>query len=166
MQDNDFHTVRGYQLLLKDDKLLTPAMEDYLEMVYRNIQEEGYMRINTLSEMLNVKPSSATKMVQKLTELELLDYKKYGIIFLTERGKKYGRFLLKRHNTIEKFLRCIGTRNNLLTETELIEHHISSNTLKNIELLTKFFDAYPEIIIEFEKFKKEYSSAGDSILPE
>jgi Mn-dependent DtxR family transcriptional regulator len=167
MHDKNFHTVRGYQLLSKDDKLLTPAMEDYLEMIYRNIQEEGYMRINTLSEMLNVKPSSATKMVQKLTELELLDYKKYGIIFLTERGKEYGQFLLSRHNTIERFLKSIGTTSDdLLTETELIEHNISSNTLKNIELLTRFFDTHPEVIDEFKKFKKEVNSEDCSLLTE
>lgn len=166
MQQNDFHTVRGYQLLAQEDKLLTPAMEDYLEMIYRNIQEAGYMRINILSEMLHVKPSSATKMVQKLTELALLDYKKYGIIFLTELGKKIGEFLLNRHNTIEKFLRCIGTGDNLLTETELIEHNISSNTLKNIDLLTRFLDMHPEIICEFERFKRECSSTGEPILHE
>jgi len=167
MQENGFHTVRGYQLLSKDEKLLTPAMEDYLEMIYRNIKEEGYMRINTLSELLNVKPSSATKMVQKLTELGLLDYKKYGIIFLTMRGKRYGRFLLNRHNIIERFLKCIGTTSgDLLTETELIEHHISINTLKNIELLSRFFDAHPEIINEFEKFKMECCSDGEPDLLE
>lgn len=166
MQHDDFHTVRGYQLLAQEDKLLTPGMEDYLEMIYRNIQEEGYMRINTLSEMLHVKPSSATKMVQKLTELALLDYKKYGIIFLTERGKEIGRFLLHRHNTIEKFLKCIGTGGNLLTETELIEHNISSNTLDNIDLLTRFLDMHPEIIHEFERFKNGFSSVGDPIVRE
>ncbi len=166
MQYNDFHTVRGYQLLTQEDKLLTSAMEDYLEMIYRNVQEEGYMRINTLAEMLNVKPSSATKMVQKLTELALVDYKKYGIIFLTERGKKYGKFLLDRHNIIEKFLKSIGISDNLLIETELIEHNISANTLKNIDQLTKFFETHPAIIKEFEKFKKEGCSTDDYILSE
>jgi len=53
---NGFHTVRGYQLLNQENKLLTPGMEDYLEMIYRNIQTEGYMRINILSRLLNVKP--------------------------------------------------------------------------------------------------------------
>lgn len=152
MQNNDFHTVRGYQLLNQEEKLLTPAMEDYLEMIYRNIRDEGYMRINTLSEMLNVKPSSATKMVQKLTELKLLDYKKYGIIFLTESGKKVGTFLLDRHNTIEKFLRTLGITDDLLTETELIEHNISANTLKRIGQLNGFFEMHPEIVKNFESF--------------
>jgi Mn-dependent DtxR family transcriptional regulator len=167
MQYNDFHTVRGYQLLAQENKLLTPAMEDYLEMIYRRIGwDEGYMRINTLSELLNVKPSSATKMVQKLAELGLVDYKKYGIIFLTENGKKYGKFLLERHNIIENFLKKIGISDNLLVETELIEHNISVNTLKSIDMLTKFIELHPEFVEEFEKFKKENCSYEDSILPE
>ena len=84
MDDNKkFHTVRGYQILDQNKKLLTSGMEDYLEMIYRNSLVDGYMRINTLSELLNVQASSTTKMVQKLTTLGLLDYKKYGIIFLT-----------------------------------------------------------------------------------
>lgn len=154
MKKNDFHTVRGYQLLTQDDKLLTSAMEDYLEMIYRNIRKDGYMRINTLAELLNVKPSSATKMVQKLTQLELLDYQKYGIILLTKQGEKYGKFLLTRHNIIEKFLRILGISDNLLVETELIEHNISANTLRNINQLNHFLEKNPEIVEEFEKFKE------------
>jgi len=153
MQKDEFHTVRGYQLLKQEKKLLSTAMEDYLEMIYRNIQEDGYMRINKLSELLNVKPSSATKMVQKLTELGFLNYKKYGIIFLTENGKKYGKFLLKRHNIIEKFLKSIGISENLLRETELIEHNVSDNTLKSINKLNIYLEMHPEVIKEFEKFK-------------
>lgn len=158
MYSNDFHTVRGYQLLAQEDKLLTSAMEDYLEMIYRNIQKDGYMRIKTLAKLLNVRPSSATKMVQKLTELELLSYEKYGIISLTENGKKYGKFLLNRHNIIENFLKTIGTSDNLLTETELIEHNISVSTLNNIHQLNRFFETHPEILEKFIKFKAENSA--------
>lgn len=166
MQHNEFHTVRGYQLLKQEEKLLTSAMEDYLEMIYRNIQKERYMRINTLSELLNVKPSSATKMVQKLTELGLLDYKKYGIIFLTESGRELGKFLLERHNIIEKFLESMGIDENLLIETELIEHNVSANTLKSIDQLNKFFEAHPEVLKEFEKFKAAGYSAEDPLATE
>lgn len=155
MQNNrEFHTVRGYQLIDREEKMISPAMEDYLEMIYRNSLEEGYMRINTLSDLLNVKPSSATKMVQKLTELGMLDYKKYGIIFLTDKGKELGEFLLNRHNIIEKFLKSIGISENILVETELIEHNISVNTLYNIDLLNKFLETNPDIIDEFMKFKE------------
>lgn len=148
-----FHTVRGYQLLTQNKKLLTSAMEDYLEMIFRNSLEEGYMRINTLSERLNVQASSTTKMVQKLTNLGLLDYKKYGIIFLTENGKEIGKYLLHRHAIIETFLKQLGVEDSILVETELIEHNISASTLEKIDLLNKFFDANPDLILKFEYFK-------------
>lgn len=82
-ETSKFHTVRGYQLLMQNKNLLTSSMEDYLEMIYRNSLTEGYVRINTISELLNVAAPSATKMVQKLSKLGLLQYKKYGIILLT-----------------------------------------------------------------------------------
>jgi len=152
MKHNGFHTVRGYELLNQNKNQLTSAMEDYLEMIYRNIGQEGYMRINTLSELLNVKPSSATRMVQKLKELGLICYEKYGIIFLTDDGKEYGRFLLERHNVVEEFLKSLGIKENLLTETELVEHNISKNTMERIKKLNRILEAYPEITGEFETF--------------
>lgn len=154
-KSKEFHTVRGYQLLAQEKKLLTSAMEDYLEMIYRNVLFEGYMRINNLSQLLNVKPSSATKMVQKLAKLGLLKYEKYGVILMTDKGSDLGAFLLKRHDTIEKFLKNIGIRDNILVETELIEHNVSFDTLKCIEMLNAFFSTHKDFIDEFEEFKKQ-----------
>lgn len=153
MDDNSFHTVRGYQLLEQNKKLLTSAMEDYLEMICRNSLNGGYLRINRLAGLLNVKASSASKMVQKLGILGLLKYEKYGIIILTENGIKIGEFLLCRHNIIEEFLKMIGINENLLVETELIEHNISLNTLNNIQMLNKFIEKNPQIKSMFEEFK-------------
>lgn len=153
-----FYTVRGYEHLEQNKKLLTSSMEDYLEMIYRNSLKEGYMRINTLSELLNVKASSTTKMVQKLTSLGMLNYQKYGIISLTEKGKDVGKYLLDRHETIEKFLRFIGIDGNILQETELIEHNITPETLLKFNLLTMFFDKYPEISKKFEEYKAAFNN--------
>ena len=147
-----FHTVRGYQLLEQNKKLLTSAMEDYLEMIYRNSLVGGYMRINTLSELLNVQAPSATKMVQRLSSIGLLDYKKYGIIFLTENGREIGEFLLKRHSIVESFLRNLGVEENILLETELIEHSISAGTLEKIDFLNKVFDTCPELHKKLKEF--------------
>ncbi len=153
-----FHTVRGYQLLEQNKKLLTPAMEDYLEMIFRNSLVEGYMRINTLSELLNVAAPSATKMVQKLNALGLLEYKKYGIVFLTQNGREIGEFLLQRHNIIEMFLKNLGDSESLLVETELIEHNISVATLNKINVFNRFLEQNPDIIHKYEQF------ATDSVL--
>lgn len=157
MEDNSqFHTVRGYQLLEKNDKYMTSAMEDYLEMIYRNSLTEGYMRINTLSELLNVAAPSATKMVQKLSHLGFLNYKKYGIIFLTELGNEVGRSLLQRHEIIQIFLKNMGVEQDLLLETELIEHNISAATLNKINLYNQFLDQNPAIRDGYYQFLKQH----------
>lgn len=160
MNDNkEFRTVRGYQLIEQEKRLLTSAMEDYLEMIYRNSLTAGYLRIHTLSELLNVHPSSSTKMVQKLTRLGMLDYQKYGIIFLTDKGRQIGEYLYNRHTIIETFLQSIGISENILVETELIEHYISPKTLNNIDLLNQFLQQNPDFAQRFEKFKEVHKEA-------
>lgn len=152
-EEKEFHTVRGYQLLEQNKGLLTSAMEDYLEMIYRNSLQDCYLRINKLAELLNVKASSASKMVQKLGELGFIDYEKYGIVILTESGKELGKFLLGRHGIIEDFLRFLEC-DDVLVQTELIEHNINTHTLKNIKILNDFFISNQEIVDKFKKYKK------------
>jgi len=153
--ENKFHTVRGYQLLEQNKKILTSAMEDYLEMIYRLSLTDGYVRINSLSELLNVQASSATKMVQKLSDLGMVDYKKYGVISLTETGNEIGRFLLQRHHIVESFLKLLGVSHSLLIETELMEHTLSIDTLNRLHVMTKLFEKYPEMKIEYENLLQQ-----------
>lgn len=156
-EDNGgFHTYRGYELLRQEKIQLSPSMEDYLEMIYRTCKKQGYIRMTNLAQQLNVQASSATKTVQKLTEMGLLIYEKYGIIQLTEKGRKIGDFLLKRHRIVERFLKNIGVRDNILRQTEMIEHHLSVDTVSNIDILNKFFKAYPEIHKQFLKFQQNF----------
>jgi Iron dependent repressor, metal binding and dimerisation domain./Iron dependent repressor, N-terminal DNA binding domain. len=113
----DFYTFSEY--MKKDDDTLTASMEDYLEMIYRLSDESGFTRIHELSDALNVQPPSATKMVQKLAELKLIKYEKYGVIMLEEKGKQLGKALIKRHNIIFDFLNILGvSETEILTETE------------------------------------------------
>jgi len=154
-ETSKFHTVRGYELLQQENKPLTSAMEDYLEMIYRNSLDTGLLRSNTLSGLLNVHPSSVTKMLQKLSRLGYVDYQKYGIIFLTEKGREVGKFLYGRHQIVERFLRMIGNNETPLVETELIEHHISPETLINLDLLTVFLLEQPDFVQKFYVFRTQ-----------
>ena len=153
MGGKGFHTVRGYEILEKKNEALSHSMEDYLEMIYRAVAREGYIRINTLAEDLNVKAPSATRMVQKLGLLGLLRYERYGIVRLTSQGEKLGKFLLERHNTIEKFLTNIGVEENLLINVELIEHNVTNNALHKIEVLNRFISEYPDIHTKLQQYR-------------
>lgn len=65
----------------------TPSMEDYLERIYKLIDEKGYARVSDIAEGLEVHPSSVTKMIQKLDKDEYLIYEKYRGLVLTSKGK-------------------------------------------------------------------------------
>jgi len=146
--NNSFRTVRGYQLANRDKSRLTPALEDYLEMAYRLCVEKDYARIVQLSALLNVKPSSASKMISKLAEAGYLKYDRYEIIQLTEKGRAAGKFLLKRHKTVEAFLAVIGS-GNPLEETELIKHTLSLATVADLDIFNQFFAENPDIAEKF-----------------
>ncbi|MDK2966238.1 iron dependent repressor, metal binding and dimerization domain protein [Lacrimispora amygdalina] len=149
--ENEFHTVRGYQLIKQNESRLTPALEDYLEMTYRLCLEEDYTRINKLSEKLNVRPPSASKMVSKLVELDFLKYNNLDNILLTTEGRITGAYLLERHNIIESFFTLVGSAN-ALEETELVEHTLASDTVLRIKSLLEFFTQNPSVNQKFKTF--------------
>ena len=68
----DFYTQKGYQM--RSQHALTGAMEDYLEMICRQAEADGCARIGLLAEGLNVRPSSASKMVYQLRTLGLVAF--------------------------------------------------------------------------------------------
>ena len=93
-------------------------------------------------------------MVNKLAEMGYLIYEKYGVIQLTDRGDTIGRYLLKRHEVIEDFLRVIGVQENVLEQTEKIEHNITENTLERIEVFLKFINEHKNFLDKLDKFEE------------
>ncbi|WP_373897182.1 metal-dependent transcriptional regulator [Haloimpatiens sp. FM7315] len=151
MDKEEFFTFRQY--MQKDGDALTASAEDYLEMIYRLSIIKNYTRMGDLAEALNVQTPSATKMVQKLSDLNLVKYEKYGVISLHEKGKKIGKFLLDRHNTIDRFLSILEV-SEVLEETEKIEHTIDEDTLWAMKDLVKFFDENKDIMNKFKNSRQ------------
>lgn len=130
-------------------------MEDYLEMIFRLSQDTGFIRIHALSDALSVQPPSATKMVQKLHELGLLKYEKYGYLMLEPRGREIGAALLRRHNIIESLLKLLGVPSGMvLAETEKAEHTLSDDTVRYIETYLGFVSRNPDIAERYDAFRE------------
>jgi Mn-dependent DtxR family transcriptional regulator len=153
MSEGDFFTFSEY--MKKEEDSLTASMEDYLEMIYRLSMQIGFTRIHDLASALNVQPPSATKMVQKLSEMKFIDYERYGIIILTNEGKEKGTFLMHRHNVVEGFFKILGVSEGLLEQTEKIEHTISNATLEYMKDFIAFIQMNPDVISRFDSFRQE-----------
>lgn len=130
-----FYTLKGYQK--NNEAELTSSMEDYLEMIFRLHLTNDEIRIADVSKMLHVQPSSTTKMVQALSNLGYLDSKKYGYIFLSEKGTEKGKYLLYRHDVLNKFLCVVNHSKSELEQAEKIEHFLNEKTVRNLDVLTK-----------------------------
>lgn len=152
MDKEEFFTFREY--MNKDQNKLSACEEDYVEMIYRLCEKNnGFTRVIDIANALNVKPPSVTKMIKKLDVKGYLKYRKYGIVELHERGICVGKELLFRHNTVESFLFLLNIKDDILEETEKIEHTVSAETLLAIRKLVQFFDENPECKKKYFEFE-------------
>lgn len=132
---SEFYTLKGYQL--NDHTQITPAMEDYLEMICRMVKKQDVVRIKDLANSLNVKPSSASKMANQLKNFGLVSFERYGYIKPTTKGLKRGDYLLYRHDVLNAFLCFINQSKDETEQVEKIEHFLDKNTIRNIEKFLK-----------------------------
>lgn len=152
MDNNDFYTFHEY--MKKDESQLTASMEDYIEMIFRLSAANGFTRISELSQSLNIQPSSATRMVQRLAELGFVKYEKYGFLMLSENGRQKGASLMQRHAILEKFMRIVGLKDSeVLTETEKIEHMLSGDAAACFESMVSFMTDNPDVAERYAAYR-------------
>jgi|WetSurMetagenome_2_1015567.scaffolds.fasta_scaffold08675_4 DtxR family transcriptional regulator, Mn-dependent transcriptional regulator len=84
--------------------VLSESLQDYLEVVYWLVQQNRVARITEIAAMLNVGKPSATGAIQALAEKGLVHYDPYRFITLTEKGQAQGRYLVRRHGVLKRFL--------------------------------------------------------------
>ena len=141
MAEKEFLTDSGYAGEVRKHGGMTPAAEDYLEMICRlaKSSEDGQaeslrpVRIGELAEELHVAPSSASRMVQTMALRGFLDFKRYGFITLTAAGQEMGDYLMRRHRVVQEFLEWLRGEGDCFEEAERIEHHLSRKTVEAME---------------------------------
>jgi Mn-dependent DtxR family transcriptional regulator len=126
-------------------------VEDYLEVVYNLIQEKGYARSSDIAERLDIKSPSVTRMLQRLSGMELIVYERYRGLTLTDKGKEMARFIQQKHATIIKFLQILGIEEKTAKlDAEGIEHHVHKVTINRIEHFVNFVSKHPSWFKTFE----------------
>lgn len=131
--NEEFYTLTAY---IHNHSLISYAMEDYLEMIYRLLNNKINITITLLSSKLHIKKSSCSKMISKLKSLNLVKMNN-NYIFLSSNGLYIGEFLYERHCILEEFFKNLNKNNFKLEQVEKIEHFIDSTTLQNINKLNK-----------------------------
>lgn len=84
---------------------MTLSEENYLKTIYHIIASSGVeVSTNAIAEKMETKASSVTDMLKKLAEKELIVYKKYQGVFLTDKGKLSAKMIVRKHRLWEVFL--------------------------------------------------------------
>jgi DtxR family Mn-dependent transcriptional regulator len=124
--------------------MLSPSLEDYLEELYRFSLSNDIVRVTDISRKLNVSLPSVSKALRKLKAGQYINYQRYGIINLTDKGRKTGNFLVERNKILQEFLTLICAECDIAAEAEAMEHYLSKETIKSIQLLVTFMQEYTE----------------------
>ncbi|WP_200978858.1 metal-dependent transcriptional regulator [Echinicola sp. 20G] len=84
---------------------LTYAEENYLKAIY-HLSDGGKHNVSTndLSKEMKTKPASVSDMLRKLSDKEVINYRKYYGVTITEEGKKSALQIIRKHRLWEVFL--------------------------------------------------------------
>lgn len=85
--------------------MFTRSEENYLKAIFHleTISGDG-ISTNAIANKLDTKASSVTDMVKKLAEKDVLIYKKYQGVSLTDLGKEIAAGVIRKHRLWEVFL--------------------------------------------------------------
>ncbi len=84
---------------------MTFSEENYLKAIYHLTNlSDSEVSTNAIAEMMETKASSVTDMLKKLSEKDLVNYKKYQGVSLTEKGNLMAKMIVRKHRLWEVFL--------------------------------------------------------------
>lgn len=110
---------------------LTPAVEDYLKVIYDLTCQQERASTREIAERMGVAPASVTGMIQRLAggDAPLLEYKKHRGVALTREGKRAALEIIRHHRLLETFLhQTLGySWDEVHAEADRLEHVISED---------------------------------------
>ena len=84
---------------------MTLSEENYLKAIYHlTTATDTEVSTNAIAETMETKASSVTDMLKKLAEKDLVNYKKYQGVSLTDKGMLCAKMIVRKHRLWEVFL--------------------------------------------------------------
>lgn len=85
--------------------LTTSAEENYLKAIFKIAEKEsGAVLTNALAAAMGTSAASATDMLKRLSDKQLVAYEKYHGVTLTKEGSQLATALIRKHRLWEVFL--------------------------------------------------------------
>jgi len=141
--------------------MLGGRAEDYLEAIYTLSREKGFAKVMELSEMLDVKPATVSEMLEKLSRMGYVDYKKRSHVKLTEKGIRKAMSLREKRNIVIKFLKALGVPEDVAERDACaLEHVLHPETLRQLRNFVRFVESSPAINPRWLEHFREFCRTG------
>lgn len=137
---------------------ITASLEDYLEAIYKIIEEKQGVRAIDVSKRLNVKRSSVTEALKNLAEKKLVNYGRYDVISLTPKGNEVAQKVIEKHQVLFNFFtKILGADASDAQENACkVEHVISEDVFKRLIAFLEFnnhiYGGEKKYLEEFQNF--------------
>ncbi len=114
------------------------SAEDYTELISDLIETTGEARTCNIAKHLGISHVTALRTIRRLQEQGYVKTSPHKPVVLTSKGKEIAEFSKERHELLLSFLIKIGvSRKQAEIDTEGAEHHISRESLNQIQKLMK-----------------------------
>ena len=128
----------------------SPAVEDYLKVIYKLQQSGESVSTNALSRRMKTTPAASSNMFKTLADMKLIEHTPYYGAKLTPAGEKVALEVIRHHRLLELYLHeALGYGwDEVDAEAEKLEHHISEDFEDRIERLLNYpaFDPHGDPI--------------------
>ncbi len=114
--------------------LISPKLEDYLEVIFNLMAENRVARVRDIAREMGVQMPSVTGALKHLAEHGLVNYRPYEYVTLTTAGVRIARGMIRRHDILKRFLVEILRLPDEVAERDAcgMEHALSEESLDRL----------------------------------
>lgn len=119
-----------------DHQDLTPVTQDYLKVVWGATEwSDEPVTTKLLADRIGVGASTVSETVRRLAGQGLLEHAPYGVIALTDTGRRLALAMVRRHRLLETYLvQQLGYGwDEVHDEAEVLEHAVSDTLVARID---------------------------------
>jgi DtxR family Mn-dependent transcriptional regulator len=129
-----------------ESKVLSASLEDYLEAIYNIAAGSNIARSKDIAEVMGVAKSSVTGALKTLAQKELINYRPYGFVSLTERGFAAAEAVAKKHEVIRSFFAdVLGVDGEIAHKTACeVEHALGAEIMGRLMRFVEFVSDGPQ----------------------
>jgi DtxR family Mn-dependent transcriptional regulator len=128
-------------------------MEDYIEAIFRILEQKRAARAKDVAERMQVTRASVSRALQALARQGFVNHEPYDIVTLTEAGRDAAEEVVRRHEALHDFFVHVLCADEGEAEAAAcaMEHALSDDMVSRLSAFVKHLKQRPRAVREWRK---------------